>query len=260
MLGKNLGVRSVNWPRLLFRYTDPKAKEHLVSLQSKFSEVSSLYASVPKSVDAIDWSQWQKNIRTPGIVAELKAHYDKEMSKVVKVNTVELDTKKKAQENEIRQLESNQGESAEFLKDLRSELDYWQSLYNYENVFVWINDVHSDWRNFPTHRYKKQAYKLGWTPTRQVSKRWKLRAFHTVWRNLDLKELRKQLAAGNTHATNPFYVTWERVPRHLYWYVPFDKKWFGQAPAAWSEVSANPQNSIIYRAFQLRQITGKVDA
>jgi hypothetical protein len=241
----------INWNRLIFRYTDSKTREHLAQLQGKFAEITGLYASVPKKVDDINWDEYRKTITTPGIVDQFKSEYDEQMKKEVKANAAELAAKKSSQEGEIRALEAKAATSAEFLSELKSEIawtEQWEQ--NPEQV---TQGTQNSWNQFKQDHYYP-AYKIHRVnrvlflgdPMRNVG-----REVNKI-DNIDLIELRKQLENGNVRAMGAVVPLISEVGDVTALQRPFIKKWI--KPTNYDDTFKNPNNSLPYRAFALKQI------
>lgn len=64
------------WEALVGPQMDKEVVEDCRKLDSSLSSRNSLANSVPKKVETIDWAHWEKAIRAPGVVAEIKKEYD----------------------------------------------------------------------------------------------------------------------------------------------------------------------------------------
>jgi len=205
---------------------------------------------VPKEVPPIDWDHWRKAIRTPGVVEQFKSEYDTEMKKENKLNTAELEQKKRTQEAEIRALEGKAATSADFLKELKDEIAWTQHWY--ERPEEMTQGTFQSWNQFKRDHYypsykihRMNRYMFLGQPLRHSGRD------VDKLKNVDLVELRKQLDSGNVRAMaavvpilNEFDVSGLQRP--------FSKKWL--PTPNWEEVFKNPNTSLVYRAFALKQI------
>jgi hypothetical protein len=236
---------------MIFRYTDTKTREHLAQLQGKFGEVQALHASIPKKFEGVDWGKWRSTIKTPGVVDQFQKEYDQQMTKVVKLNTNEIENKKRSQEVEIRSLEQKAATSEEFLKELKSEIDWTQQWY--ENTAETIRGSWISWNrfkldnyypNYKIHRVNRMMF-LG-DPMQRVG-----RAVEKI-RNVDLVELRKQLESGNVRAMAAVAPIFAEVGDLNSLQRPFIKKWV--KATNYEEAFKNPNTSLAYRAYALKQL------
>jgi len=238
------GARApVNWPRLLFRYTDQKARDHLTALQANFAATQAAYASVPKSPEKIDWAHFKVTIKTPGVVDAYRAEYESEVAKQVKVNESELQTKLKAQAAEVTRLEKKALESKEKLDDLA---------YAVEEL-TWMRDN----LDMVDSTLIDQFYPgmTEWQAERELEgNAFTHEAAYDKLDAVDLKELRKQLSEGNVRAlagiqfvegTAP-WLTYHGWMRHV------------KRQHTMDEEMKNPHLSTIYRAHQLKTLLGRV--
>jgi len=249
----SVGRAPVNWPRLIFRYTDQKAREQLAQLQSKFAEVAGLFTAVPKEVPEIDWDYWRKEIRTGGIVDRFKSEYEEEMKKETKLNTAEVEAKKRAQETEIRALEAKVQTSHQFLSELKPEIEWLQHWY--DNVEDVTKGSPRSWNKFkrdhyyPTYKiHRMNRFLFLGNPMQDTG-----RAVAKI-DNVDLVELRKQLEAGNVRAMAAVAPIMSEVTDLDSLKRPFTKKWI--KPVNYEEIFKTPTSSLSYRAFALKQIAG----
>jgi len=241
----------VNWARIIFRYTDDKTRSFLAQLQHKFTEVATMSAALPKAVKPIDWDYWKKTIRTKGVVDQFEQEYNAEMKKEIKINPTDIESARRKQETEIRAIEEKASTSAEFLRELKSEIGWTQKWYdNTEQVIAgtWIS-----WNKFKVDHYYP-AYKihrmnrvlfLGDPTQRMVREVDKINS-------VDLPELRKQLNNGNIRAMAAIVPIKEGVGDVSALQRPFAKKWLKDVN--YEEAFKNPNASLVYRAFALRQI------
>jgi len=242
---------SINWTRLIFRYTDQKTRDHLAHLQSKFTEVSALYNGIPKKIEPVDWAYWKKMIRTPGIVNEFEKEYELEMKKEVKLNTTEIEQKGRQQAGEIRAIEEKAATSADFLRELNGEIEWTQKWYaNPEEVIrgSWMswNKFKTDhyYPNYKIHRMNRLLF-LGDPAQRLV------RPVDRIT-SIDLVELRKQLNNGNIRAMAAVVPIKADVGDLTALQRPFVKKWLKDVN--YEEAFKNPNTSVAYRAYALKQI------
>jgi len=181
-------ARAVNWTRLIFRYEDEKKKASLTSLQSKWAEIRSLHASLPREVKPIDWNYWKKSIRTPGVVDEFKRKYDAELSKEIGIADPDAAQRFAQNETELKRAETVAANAEKKIPALQEEVDEmtWEQ-NNLEKVDVnyWLKkypDAHAE--------FVRQADHAEWFPDPDDEK------LETV----DYKELRRQLNEGNVRA------------------------------------------------------------
>jgi len=245
------GRAPVNWPRLLFRYAGSKTREQLALLQSKFSEVTTLYGSVPKTIEPIDWASWKKSIRTPGIVDQFQSEYEAEMKKEVKLNTAEIAAKNAQQEQEIRALEAKAQTSAEFLSELTAEIGWTQKWYN--NPEEVVKGTMLSW-----NRFKREHYYPNYKIHRMNRLLFLGDPLQSEGREadridgIDLVQLRKQLENGNVRAMAAVVPIFSAVGDMSSLQRLFIKKWM--KPVDYEEAFKNPNTSLAYRAFALKQI------
>jgi len=241
----------VNWGRLIFRYTDTKTREHLAHLQSKFAEITGLYATVPKAVEPIDWGYWQKTIRTPGVVDQFRKEYEQEMVKEVKLNPSDEAAKKQRQEQEIRTFEAKAETSGTFLSELDSEIAWTKQWHDNPTEVIrgtWIswNKFKRDnyYPNYKIHRMNRLLF-LGDPFQRDA------RPVDRI-NSVDLVELRKQLDNGNVRALAAIAPMADEVGDLTALQRPFVKKWM--KPIDYEAAFKNPNTSLVYRAYALKQI------
>jgi len=241
----------VNWPRLIFRYTDEKTRAYLAQLQHKFAEVSAAYATVPKTVEPIDWNFWKKTIRSKGVVEQFEQEYVTEMKKEVKANATELEQKKRQQEAEIRGIEEKAATSADFLRELNSEIGWTKKWYDNTDAVIegtWISwnkfKVEHFYPNYKIHRMNRVLF-LG-DPTQRL-----VRDVDKM-SSVDLVELRNQLNNGNVRAMAAIVPIKTEVGDVSALQRPFVKKWLKDVN--YDEAFKNPNASVVYRAYALRQI------
>jgi hypothetical protein len=255
MFGRPLIAReSINWPRLLFRYTDPKAREQIASLQTKFNEVQSLHSSLPKKIDEVDWTHWRTTIKTKGVVDTLEKEYKAAMSKVVTLNESEVDAKKRAQAVEVKALEDKASVSNEFLTELKDEISWTEHWMNHaEDVKRGRFRSWNRWKR--TYRYP--AYKIHRVNRVLFLGRRYQRAGRPVNKihNIDLVELRKQIDAGNIRAAAGVVAILNQIGSLQGLQRPFIKKWI--KPTDYEEAFRTPTNSLAYRAFALKNVLAK---
>jgi len=242
---------SVNWTRLIFRYTDPKAREHLAKLQSKTTEVSALYGGVIKSIPPIDWSRWQSVIKTPGVVDTFKGEYDTAMQKVVKLNEQELAAKRSQQEAEIRTVEQKASTSAEFLAELKEEIA-WTNHW-YERPFDVAKGSRISWNDFAVEHFYPNLKIHRMNRRLFLNQPFQYERPYDKIDQVDLVELRKQLALGNVRAMAVVTPILEAVKDGMNGLLrPFNKKWLRNID--YDDQFKNPTNSLAYRAYALKQI------
>jgi hypothetical protein len=242
---------AVPWARLMFRYTDPKQREKLAQMQTRFQEVQGLYAAVPKEAEDIDWNHWSKTLKTPGVVDKLKATYDDALSKQTKLDLNEESARKAKQDSEIRAIEAKAEVSKDFLNELKSEISWTEKWYN--NVDEVAQGTFNSWNEFkrenyyPTYKiHRVNRVMFGNNPSRYAA-----RPVDKL-KNVDLIELRKQLSEGNVRALGAVSQIISEVGDLMSLQRPFIKKWI--KPINFDEVAKEPTKSLVYRAFALEQL------
>jgi len=185
---KHVARASVNWNRLIFRYSDEKKKVSLSALQSKWADIQSLHSALPRDVKTIDWNYWRKTIKTPGVVDEFKKRYETEISKQVKVSESDMSRRALEYQQEVKAAEELAGKSDGNIAELEKEIEgiEWEK----EN----IDKLDLEWyykKNPGSEEYfQKEADEAMWFTDPDMEK----------LETIDFKELRKQLNQGNVRA------------------------------------------------------------
>jgi len=181
-------ARAVNWSRLIFRYSDEKKKATLSSLQSKWADIQSLHAALPKEIKPIDWNYWRKSIKTPGVVDEYQKRYESEMKKEIKVSESEINRRATEHQAEMKKAEEISFQCDGNITKLEKEIDEleWEKDH--------VDDLDLQWfyNKYPGSEEEllKEADEAMWFTDPDMEK------FDTI----DFKELRKQLNQGNVRA------------------------------------------------------------
>merc|ERR1711998_631038 len=67
----------MDWVALSSKVTSDAGKNELASLRAAYADVVKAVDSAPTTTPTVDWAKWQATIKTPGIVDEFKAAYEK---------------------------------------------------------------------------------------------------------------------------------------------------------------------------------------
>jgi len=244
--------RVVNWNRLLFRYTEPADRERMAGMQAKFSEISLKHAQMPKDLPRIDFNMWRKKIKTPGVVDALEAKYNERMSKMVKSDAGVVASRLASQSSEVAAAEAKAKTSSEFLSELQSEIEWTNEWYQQPeavaqgspesfNPFL-AKTIHQPQVIWRTNKvlFHSNYFKYEGLAEAKID-------------DVDLTEVRSQLAKGNVKAMAAVAPILEECGDRSAFQRPFWKKWLSKNPN-WPAVLKNPQLSVHYRAFTMRQL------
>jgi len=228
-------ARAVNWKRLLFRYNKPEARAHITHLQTKINEVQQLYSSLPKRRDEVKWKDWEKKIKTPGVVAAYKSWYEAEMRQPQA--QVKAAAAKTEQAREINELEAQrpriEAKLAELAKEAAINEDFKAKL-----ELATMDDIEDMLPGL--HDYLSL----------------RLRNDQWVWdldvklESLDVFELRRQLNNGNAKALSVLQFADENE-------VPFGRPGrltLREKFTSFGELVAKAEESVVHRAHLLKEI------
>lgn len=69
-------IQRFDWQQLVDPWTKKETIEEWTNKQANLNAKQDLARSVPKTVEPIDWAEWEAAISTPGAVAQLKKEYE----------------------------------------------------------------------------------------------------------------------------------------------------------------------------------------
>jgi len=227
--------RAVNWQRLMFRYSDPKKREQITSLNARISEIRKQHSSIPSQITPIDWNYWAKTIKTPGIVQTLKEKYEGEMAKQVHLDEGRMKQREKEFERDSAEAQRLANEVPNNVAALEKEVQ----ILEWEKENIDSLDIKYFYDKHPGLEQSliKEGEEGNWFADPELEK------FNT----LDFKELRRQLNSGNIRALQSvsFMIPPTSVSLGPYKNVPV---------RSIEDIIKNYHSSSIWRASQVKNI------
>jgi hypothetical protein len=165
-------------------YTPKEITDSFKSYEASINNLRSLVNSAPKDIAPIDWAHWQKVIKTPGFVSELKKEFDAAEAKPAGGAPVDFDAVRRQADADIKDAEEIAAKVGPLLESAKIDLARAESM----KAELPFRSLHAYYKYFPglEEQLRDELNQSIWDVRPEMMK----------IANLDFVEMRKQLNAG----------------------------------------------------------------